>query len=228
MLKSIRAISIIAIATASAGFASAHPDHDEDEGSKNRVEQSFNYTDFDRIRVVGVYDMDVKVGGSDYSIDTAGREKDMNKMKVYLDGDTLVLANEDKKKRRDWKGNHKGIDITITMPALNGLEITGIGNGVIDGIESNDFEIEVAGIGAMELNGRCDTLVADYAGMGELDARGLKCKDVTVDMSGMGSATVFASESVDADMSGMGSIEVYGDPKNVETDKSFMSSIDIK
>jgi hypothetical protein len=63
--------------------------------------------------------------------------------------------------------------------------------------------------------------------MGELDARGLKCEDVDIDMSGMGSASVYASESVDADMSGMGSIDVYGSPKDVKKDKSFMSSVTI-
>lgn len=227
MFKSMSAISIMAIATLTAGSALAHAEHDDDIDSKDRVEQSFDFTGFDRIEVVGVYDMDVQVGGSDFSIETSGRKKDMDKMKVYLKGDTLVLSSEKREKRRGWKGNHKGIDITITMPALNGLEITGIGNGEIDGIDSDDFKIEVAGIGAMELNGRCGTLEADYAGMGELDARGLKCENVTVDMSGMGSASVYASDSVDADMSGMGSIEVYGKPKNVKKDKTFMSSIEI-
>ncbi len=229
MIKSISAISILAIATLVGTQAFAHPDHDDDKDSKNRIEQSFDYKDFDHIEVVGVYNMDVKVGGSDYSIETSGRAKDMERMKVYLDGDTLVLSTEKKKKNRGWRGkkNHKGIDITITMPALYGLEIAGIGSGEVTGIDSDKFDVEIAGIGSMELSGRCGTLDADYAGMGDLDARDLKCENVNVDMSGMGSATVYASDSVDADMSGMGSIDVYGKPKNVSKSKSFMSSVDI-
>lgn len=226
-LKAASAISVLTLGLITASISHAHPEHDDEKDKGPRIEKSFDFTGFDSIEVVGVYNMDVEVGG-DFSIETSGREKDMDKMEVYVKNGVLVLATDENKKRRGWRGNNnRGIDITITMPSLDGLEITGIGNGEISGIDADDFEIEVAGIGAMELNGKCNTLDADYAGMGELNARGLKCKDVTVDMSGMGSASVYASDSVDADMSGMGSIEVYGDPKNVRKDKSFMSSVTI-
>ncbi len=224
-LKAASAIAVLTLGLMTSSVATAHPDED-DKDKGPRVEKSFDFTDFNEIEVIGVYNMDVQVGG-DFSIETSGRQKDMDRMDVYVKNGVLVLATDDEKKTWRGKKNNQGIDITITMPALNGLEITGIGNGEVNGIDSDEFEIEVAGIGAMELNGRCGKLDADYAGMGELDARGLKCEHVTVDMSGMGSASVYASESVDADMSGMGSIDVYGDPKKVKKDKSFMSSVTI-
>lgn len=224
--KSLCAISVFALSTSIAGLAHAHPE-DDDKDDSPRVEKSFDFKGFDQIEIVGVYNMDVQVGG-EFSIETSGRTKDMEKMEVYVKNDTLILATDENKKRKGWRGNnHRGIDITITMPALNGLEITGIGNGEVSGIDSDKFSIEVAGIGAMELNGRCGKLDADYSGVGELDARGLKCETVTVDMSGMGSASVYASDNVDADMSGMGSIDIYGSPKSVKKDKTFMSSVTV-
>lgn len=225
-LKAASAIAVLTLGLMTSSIATAHPE-DDDKDKGPRIEKSFDFTGFDQIEVVGVYNMDVQVG-EDFSIETSGRTKDMERMEVYVKNGVLVLATDENKKRKGWRGNnHKGIDITITMPSLNALEITGIGNGEVNGIDSDSFEIEVAGIGAMELNGRCGKLDADYAGMGELDARGLKCENVNIDMSGMGSASVYASESVDADMSGMGSIDVYGDPKDVKKDKSFMSSVTI-
>jgi len=201
-LKAASAIAVLTLGLMTTSIATAHDDDDKDKGP--RVEKSFDFTGFDEIEVVGVYNMDVQVGEG-FSIETSGRKKDMDKMDVYVKNGVLVLATDENKKLKGWRGNNnRGIDITVTMPALNGLEITGIGNGEVSGIDSDSFEIEVAGIGAMELNGRCGKLDADYAGMGELDARGLKCESVNVDMSGMGSASVYASESVDADMSGMG------------------------
>jgi len=223
----IASMIVVAGAMGTTFAAQAHPEH-EDNNSKKQVEQDFDYRDFDKITVVGVYNMDVKVGESGYSIHTSGEERYMSNMNVYVEDGTLYLETNEEGKHRSWKGkNNKGIDISITLPSLAGLEITGIGNGEIEGIDSDAFTIEVAGLGAMELSGRCGKLDADYAGMGDLDARDLKCEDVTIDMSGMGSASVFASESVDADMSGMGSIDVYGKPKKVKKDKGFMSSIDI-
>jgi hypothetical protein len=199
-----------------------------DNNSKKHVEQDFDFRDFDKISVVGIYNMDVKVGDSDYSIHTSGEERHMSNMNIYVEDGTLYLETDEDGKHRSWKGkNNKGIDISITLPSLSGLEVTGIGNGEIRGIDSNEFEVEFAGMGAMELSGRCGELDADYAGMGDLDARNLECEEVTIDMSGMGSASVYASERVDADMSGMGSIDVYGKPKHVKKDKNFMSSIDI-
>ncbi|WP_416879191.1 head GIN domain-containing protein [Litorimonas sp.] len=224
----LASLIVVAGATGTTFTAQAHPDHEEN-GSKKRVEQSFDYRDFDKISVVGVYNMDVRVGEPDYTINMSGEERYMSNVRVYVDDDTLYLENDEDEKKRSWRGkNNRGIDITITLPALNGLEITGIGNGEVYGISSDEFEVEFAGLGSMELSGECGTLDADFAGMGDLDARDLECEDVTIDMSGMGSASVFASESIDADISGMGSIDVFGSPKTVKKDKGFMSSIDIR
>jgi hypothetical protein len=226
-LKSVSAMSIFALVAALGTQAHAHPEHDDDKDKGPRVEKTFDLTGFDGIEVVGVYDMDVTVGKA-FSIEASGREKEMSRMTASVKNGVLVLETNEKKKRKGWgKNNTRSIDINITLPALNSLEITGIGNGEINGIDSDDFTVEVSGIGAMELNGRCGQLRAEYSGMGDLDAKGLKCKSVDVDMSGMGSASVYASEDVDADMSGMGSIDVYGSPKTVKKDKTFMSSIDI-
>ena len=46
-------------------------------------------------------------------------------------------------------------------------------------------------------------------------------------VEGMGSAEVYASESVDADIEGIGSIEVDGSPATVKKSKSFLSSIEV-
>jgi hypothetical protein len=219
---------IVASAMGTTFSAQAHPDHDEETDRKNHVERSYDYQGFDKISVVGVYNMDVKAGESSFSIKTSGEERYMSNLNVYVDDGTLYLENDEDEKTRSWRGkNNKGIDITITLPSLSGLDVTGIGNGEIYGIDSDEFEVDFAGLGAMELSGRCGKFDADYAGMGEIDARDLECEDVTIDMSGMGSASVYASESVDADMSGMGNIEVFGKPKNVKKSKGFMSSVDI-
>lgn len=223
-LKSISALSVFALSVTLGAQAYAHPDDDD---KKDHIVQTFDFKGFDGIEVVGVYNMDVKVG-KDFSIEASGRAKEMNRLSVEVKNGALVLSTDEKKKR-SWRGknNNRGIDITITLPALNSLEITGIGNGEITGIDSERFDLDVSGIGAVELDGKCGTLDADFSGMGDLDAENLKCKEVKVDVSGMGSASVYASEKVDADMSGMGSIDVYGKPKTVKKDKTFMSSVDI-
>ena len=203
-----------------------------DVNDKNRVEETHNITDFNKIRVTGVYELDVQVG-EEFSVFTSGKHKDVENMKVYLKGTTLVLAqNEDDDKSINWNGrkkrNNSGIKAIITLPTLKALDITGIGAGEIKGIESDHLDVEVAGISDMELEGSCGTLDVDMAGLGELRADELKCENVDVDLAGMGEISVYASESVEADAAGMGSIDVYGNPEDVEKSKSFMASVKIK
>ena len=44
----------------------------------------------------------------------------------------------------------------------------------------------------------------------------------------MGSAEVYASDSVDANVDGIGSIDVDGSPKKVSKSKSFMSTVHVR
>ncbi|RKQ70744.1 putative autotransporter adhesin-like protein [Litorimonas taeanensis] len=225
-LKSISAISILTISGLIASQAQAHPEHDEGKNKTAEVEKTFNYSGFDEIEIAGVFNMDVQIGKA-FSIHTAGDKKEMERLKVTLKNDVLILDMSEGNKRKRWGKNNHGIDVTITMPSLNGLEIAGIGSGNIYGIDSDAFSLDVSGIGGIQLDGSCRTLDVDFDGMGDVDAKNLKCETVDIDVSGMGAASVYASESVDADMSGMGSIDVYGNPKKVKKDKGFMSSINI-
>jgi len=172
----------------SAGLATAHEVDD-----KNRVEETHNITDFNKIRVTGVYELDVQVG-ENFSVFTSGKHKDVEGMKVYLKGSTLVLAqDEDRDKKINWNGrkkNNSGIKAIITLPTLKVLDITGIGAGEIKGIESERLDVEVAGISDMELSGNCGNLDVDMAGLGELRAENLQCENVEKSKSFMASVKI--------------------------------------
>lgn len=226
MTKLLKATGATVLTTLLASLATAHEVND-----KNRVEETHNISDFNKIRVTGIYELDVQVG-EDFSVFTSGKHKDVERMKVYLKGSTLILAqDEDRDKNINWNGrkkNNSGIKAIITLPTLKALDITGIGAGEIKGIESDRLDIEVAGISDMELQGTCGALDVEMAGLGELRAEELKCENVDVDLAGMGEISVYASKSVEADAAGMGSIDVYGNPEDVEKSKSFMASVKIK
>lgn len=225
--KTLKAAGATVLTLMSASLATAHEVNDKD-----RVEETHSLKDFNKIRITGVYELDVQVG-EEFSVFTSGKHKDVENMRVYLKGSTLVLAqNEDGDKNINWNGrkkkNNSGIKAIITLPTLKSLDITGIGAGEIKGIESDRLDVEVAGISDMELSGTCGTLDVEMAGLGELRADNLECENVDVDLAGMGEISVYASKSVEADAAGMGSIEVYGNPEDVEKSKSFMASVKIK
>ena len=227
-LNMLKAAGATAMILASTSSAMAHEVDDKD-----RVEQTHDIKDFTKIRVTGVYELEVQVGEA-FSVFTSGKHKDVEDMEVYLKGSTLVLAQDEDRRNKTINingrknKNNRGIRAVITLPSLEGLDITGIGTGDIKGIDSKRFVIESAGISDMELSGTCGELDVDMAGLGEIRAENLKCEDVDVDLAGMGEIRVYASKSVSADAAGIGSIEVYGNPENVEKSKSFMASVKIK
>lgn len=214
--------TILGSAGAMAILLTAAPSFAHD--AKAEVEEIYPLSGFDTITVEGVYHLDVRVG-PDFSVETSGSKKDMAKIEVYVKNGALVLGQKDNKRKSQ---NNKGVNATITLPALKAMEVAGVVTGEVSRIDADRFELDFAGVGELELSGTCGDLEIDMAGIGELDAKGLKCKDVDVDLAGMGEATVYASERVNAEAAGMGSIDVYGNPDVVQKSSNFMAKVHIR
>ncbi|MEO1014456.1 MAG: head GIN domain-containing protein [Pseudomonadota bacterium] len=188
------------------------------------VEKSFDFTDFDKVVFKGVFDVEIEVGGDAYSIDLSGRDEEMARVEVSVEEGALVFDQSRKKSG----GDRKGVDVMIAMPALNGIDISGVAELDATGIQSDAFAAKLSGVGDVSLAGTCGTLDARVSGVGELEAEDLICADVTVKVSGVGEAEVHASESVDAEVSGMGEISVYGSPKDVRQKSGLFGSVKVK
>lgn len=189
------------------------------------VAQTLDLAGFDRIDISGVYELDVTVG-DDFAIELSGGEKEMDRVEASVRDGTLYLERKKQKKR--WsRGTDNGVHAVISMPSLLSLDISGVVDGEVDGIDSERFELEVSGVGDVELSGECGSFEADVSGVGDLNARDLKCSNVDIEVSGVGSATVYASTSVDAEVSGMGNIDVYGSPQDVRKESGLFAEITV-
>lgn len=184
--------------------------------------------DFDAISVAGVFEIDVSVG-ADYAVTLSGKEGDLARTTAKVENGKLVLDTAE----RDENGRRKlvkhGVTAKISLPALSSLDASGVVDGDVRGISAETFTADVSGVGELELAGACETFDADVSGVGELDAEELKCRTVIVDVSGVGAASVYASESVEAELAGIGRIEVFGSPANVsKTQSSPFGRISVK
>ncbi|MCA8889681.1 MAG: DUF2807 domain-containing protein [Parvularculaceae bacterium] len=182
---------------------------DDDGGAK--LSQTLQLSDFDRISVAGVFDLDVMVG-EDFAVEVHGAQKALDGADIYVENRVLVLDIGDTKlqgRRRVLAG---GLNAQISLPVLAGVDIAGVVDGEIEGISADEFSIEFSGVGELDLDGECGVLKASMSGIGELDAARLKCRDVEVDVSGIGEARFFASDRIDASFGGLGKIEVEGSP----------------
>ena len=196
---------------------------DDDE----QTTRQFEFSDFDQIHIAGVFDMTVEIA-DEYSIVVDGRKSDVDRVKASVKNGKLKLAMKEKKSKGLFgKRNDRGVDLTVTMPALSALEVSGVVDAEIASIDSDRLEIAISGVGDVDLEGNCGSLEAAVSGVGDLDAEDLKCDSVEVTVSGVGDARVYARESVVATIGGMGEIDVYGEPENVEKSSNMFAEVTI-
>ncbi|MBT8472716.1 MAG: DUF2807 domain-containing protein [Marinicaulis sp.] len=198
----------------------------DDHGAK--ASRSLDLTGFQGVEIAGVFNLEIVVG-ADYSIELTGTAAELNRVEARVANGVLTL--DQRKRRRSEKkkrlGHNGGVDARIELPALNTLDISGVVDGSVLGVDADVFDIDITGVGDIKLSGACRSLDATVSGVGDLDARALECGAVKVRVSGVGDATVFAANEVDARVSGMGDIDVYGEPEKIKKSDSIFAEVTI-
>lgn len=200
-------------------------DDGEERSDEERVSKTYDLDGFDKIDIAGVYELEVTVGG-DFAVEVSGPESEMARVEAGVEDGELVLGQR-KRTRGERRFKREGVDAKISLPALSALDISGVVDGSVKGIAADGFSIDLSGVGDVDLEGTCDTLNADVSGVGDLDAEDLICRKVDVSVSGVGDASVHATETVRANITGMGSIDIYGEPENVDKNGGMFSDITV-
>lgn len=211
-------LAVGAFLTVASSHTLAHDEHE-------RVTEERDVSGFTRIEIKGAIELEL-TAGEDFSVTITAEDYPIADVTTEVDGDKLIIDMEEQDRFMGW--DDADVDVRITMPTLRELEVTGAVDGEFDNIDSEELMIDIRGAADVEFEGTCGTLTLDVRGAGDIDADKLRCKDVEVDVKGAGSASVFASESVDARVAGVASISIYGDPKNVRKHEGGLSSISIK
>jgi len=140
---------------------------------------------------------------------------------------------------KDWTGLNlidKGMAVFhITMKDIRSITIAGVGNLDASSITSdalslavsgpatmtvgtltvNTLKVDMSGVGSIDLGGKCLEQNLTLSGAGNYRAPRLESERATVKLSGVGNASLWATESLDVNISGAGGVEYYGSPKTV-------------
>ena len=210
-------------------------------GNGNIKTEDRSVGNFKNVEVGGSIDVYVSQG-SPASVKLEGDENVIRYVEVNQEGDRLIVKNKD------------GFDllpsgqmkIYVTAPVYNKIEVSGasdiIGQGKISNPE--DLELGVSGAGDIKMELDAPRVRADISGTGSIHLKGetketefslsgvgsahcydLLSENTRVDISGTGSADVYASVGLDAQVSGLGSIHYKGNPTNVKQNVSGAGSI---
>jgi hypothetical protein len=136
----------------------------------------------------------------------------------------------------DWKASvnpSRPMKIAVTVRDLNEIALPApVGNLEVNDLQAGTLKLVVSGGAQVRLNGiQVDLLYSDLSGAGDIQASGtvdelklilsgfgsfnaadLKSNKATIELSGMGDATVRVEEELAATITGAGSIKYFGNP----------------
>ncbi len=191
------------------------------QGSGTSKTETRKVADFSKIDASGAINVEVSVQ-QDFSVEVQADDNLLANIKTEVSGDTLKIYSEDRISPKT------RINVKISMPEIEGLEVSGASNGKISNVKADSLELKASGASKIKIDGTAKDLEADASGASTLDAENLKVEDVDIEASGASSATVSASNDLKIDASGASKISYVGEPKNIKQNSSGASSVSRK
>lgn len=104
-------------------------------------------------------------------------------------------------------------ELTITVPALDALEIAGSGDATIANLAGGSFRASIAGSGDLKASGTVDKLEVEIAGSGDASLGALAANEVCVKVNGSGDVRVAPVNALDVRIQGSGDVHYRGSPR---------------
>jgi hypothetical protein len=195
-------------------------------GNGNVTTQDRTVSDFKDVEVGGAAKVFVSQGDQ-HSVKVEVDENLQQFVEVYQEGGK-VIVREKSGFNLDPTGDLK---IYVTSPVYNNIDVSGacdiIGQTTINNPESLAMHIsgagdmkmevnaphisaEVTGSGNIDLKGETKSADLDLSGAGHAHCFDLKSETTKIEISGAGSAQVYASVRLNAEVSGAGSVDYKG------------------
>jgi hypothetical protein len=169
-------------------------------------------------RAVGEF-TGVELGGSNNVVIRVGEEQSVvvkaddnlvDRVTTEVQSGTLVIANTPGS-----FSTKSPMSVEVSVPTLDTLQLTGSGNIVVDGIQTESLTVDLPGSGTLTGSGTATHLEVTVGGSGTVQFTRLVADDVRAVVSGSGSIFVTATESLDGSVSGSGAILYTGNPPDV-------------
>jgi hypothetical protein len=207
----------------------------------SRTEAISDLRDFNVLEITGRFDVRI-LQGDNYSVELNGPEHEKNRYSVHRAGETLVIDYENHQNMdwEDWDAKRfsmEEMEIRITMPAVEKIEATGLGNIRFDDLNGHDLVIEtrgpvkvsgdlnvqnlmirLTGKSEADLSGNAHNLDARVEFASRLRAYSLQTQDAVVEVAGASSAKVNVTGTLEMDEGVASDIDYRGNPKVVRQD----------
>lgn len=178
---------------------------DSPHGSGQTVTSVRAVAPFTAVELAGANTVTISVGSAQ-SVAVAGDDNLVDDVTTTVSGGRLVIDDPGS------FDTEAPMSVTITMPSLDGLTLSGMGTVTVVGVTGPDFTADLSGTGTLQVSGRADRVTATMSGLGTLDLQTLAARDVIARLDGAGDLYVQATATLDATLTGTGSIVYSGLP----------------
>ena len=116
-------------------------------------------------------------------------------------------------------------EIIINVKSLKEFTFDGVGETVIQNVNSEKFTCNINGVGSCELTGTVKSFYVSVNGVGSVNARQLIADDVVASLNGVGSVKLYAKNSLNASVNGIGGLTYFGNPTELILNDSGIGGI---
>ncbi|QOI97523.1 MAG: PspC domain-containing protein [Flammeovirgaceae bacterium] len=196
----------------------------------------YGLEDFSELELNGLLDVTITRGNT-YAVEWIGRDTEKEKYKIYTRGSTLIIDYDDEK-RINWRRNPlklEQMNIRITMPELERMEVSGAGKVRFKDFTEDDLELDASGAveirgeanvrdlrvnlnGASELilQGEGTSLDARISGASQLSAFDFRVRDADIRTSGASKAKVHVTGRLEMNEGIASKITYKGNPEVIK------------
>ncbi len=203
-------------------------------GSGNVIAEDRPVRNFDRISLTGIGKVNVTQGDEE-SLTVEADDNLMRYIKTEVRNGKLILGFTDAIRKKNIRPSEP-IRFNLSVRELTDLDISGVGDVNVSSLDTDRLEIIINGAGdvdvdslaaerlVVDINGAGDVKLAGQAvaqdvtinGMGEYRAGDLDSESVKIKFPGAGSATVWATGTLDVHITGVGGVKYYGSPSVIQ------------
>ena len=212
-------------------------------GSNNIITQEKQLSAYDRIEVLGSYDViftdgevgKIKIKAPDNILPLIqtevsdgllkiGAEKNKYKVKEPI---IIYVPVDSRLKQVDIKGSADiSTEKNLATKTLN-VGIYGSGDARL-AVDVSSLALEVVGAGDIRVSGRAKDLSIDISGSGDVDTSKLTAEKAVISISGAGDVSAYVTEDVDVSITGSGDVTIKGNPKKVKQKINGSGGVNVK
>ncbi len=194
---------------------------DDLDGSGDHVTETYAVDRFTSIDIGDAFIVDIEIApDASPSVEVTTDDNLIDRIEVDVSDGTLHID----------ESGHRMLDPTlaevrIVVPRLEAITAKGAGTIDVEGIDVDEFRVELSGARIVSLAGTVHRLEVEADGAALLSASDLEAAEVVVDLEGATVADVNASERVTGTTSGAVGLDIDGGA-DVDVDTSGLAWID--